>query len=73
MGETYCGTSFFMAPEIQKHLRHDYKADLWSLGVILYFMIFHTYPFLNKNALLPEIEEKTEPFFNLNSNVTKKK
>ena len=35
----------------------DYKADLWSLGVILYYMIFHSFPFLDRVRLLENIEK----------------
>lgn len=48
-----------MAPEILKYKPHNYKADLWSLGVIFYFMLFRDFPFKNKLGLLQEIEEKT--------------
>lgn len=47
-----------MAPEILKYKPHNYKADLWSLGVIFYFMLFRDFPFKNKLGLLQEIEEK---------------
>jgi serine/threonine protein kinase len=29
-----------MAPEILEKKIHDYKADLWSLGVVLFVMLF---------------------------------
>jgi serine/threonine protein kinase len=37
---TRCGTSVYMAPEIEKIDRHDgytAKVDIWSLGASLYF------------------------------------
>ncbi len=40
------GTEIFMAPEV-KSRKYDYKADLYSIGVLLYFLYFGELP--NKN------------------------
>lgn len=48
----YCGTSYYMAPEIMMEKPHDYKSDIWSLGVILYFMMFRKFPFLGPKGRL---------------------
>lgn len=43
---TICGTSMYMAPEIMK--RGGYfgdKADMWSCGVVLYFLLMSDLPF----------------------------
>lgn len=63
LGSSYCGTSYFMAPEILMKKVHDYKVDLWSMGVILFFMLFREYPFKNSSKLLDEITLKTIPIF----------
>ena len=43
---TICGTSMYMAPEIMK--RGGYfgdKADIWSCGIVLYFLLMSALPF----------------------------
>ena len=42
------GTPFFMAPEILKDGDYNYKIDLYSLGVTLYYLIFDSYPYYGK-------------------------
>eukprot|EP01126_Amoeba_proteus_P061700 TRINITY_DN8309_c0_g5_i4.p1 TRINITY_DN8309_c0_g5~~TRINITY_DN8309_c0_g5_i4.p1 ORF type:complete len:255 (-),score=64.24 TRINITY_DN8309_c0_g5_i4:19-783(-) len=36
MARTQCGTRYYMAPEIYLNQEYTYKADLWSVGVIIY-------------------------------------
>ena len=48
---TICGTQMTMAPEIILNQPYDSKADLWSLGIIIYFMYFNDLPFDKKNYL----------------------
>ena len=41
-----CGTLEYMAPEvISRDKDHDYKIDIWSLGILLYEMLFGYSPF----------------------------
>lgn len=43
------GSPFYIAPEIYRYTYHDYRIDIWSLGVCLYYMIYGKYPYLGKN------------------------
>ena len=42
---TLCGTPLTLAPEIFDEKPYDSKADLWSMGVIIYFSYFKKYPY----------------------------
>ena len=39
------GTNEYMAPEIMKGGKYDYKCDLWSLGIIIYELYFKKRPY----------------------------
>jgi serine/threonine protein kinase len=45
MNETMCGTPYYMAPEIMHNQTYNAKADLWSVGIIMYEMLYALYPF----------------------------
>ncbi|CDW82865.1 protein kinase superfamily protein [Stylonychia lemnae] len=47
--ETTCGTPIYMAPEIQRKETYDQKADLWSVGVILFELVAGVPPFMGRN------------------------
>ena len=34
------GTNIYMAPEILNWQPHNYKCDLWSIGIIIYKLFF---------------------------------
>ena len=43
---TFCGTAIFSAPEILAGIPYGpMPADMWSLGVVLYIMVFACLPF----------------------------
>jgi serine/threonine-protein kinase ULK/ATG1 len=38
LADTLCGSPLYMAPEILRYEKYDAKADLWSIGTVLYEM-----------------------------------
>ncbi|KAF9233822.1 kinase-like protein [Melanogaster broomeanus] len=58
MAETLCGSPLYMAPEILRYEKYDAKADLWSVGAVLYEMCIGKPPFRAQNhvELLKKIE-----------------
>ncbi|KAL9033663.1 MAG: hypothetical protein Q9214_007405, partial [Letrouitia sp. 1 TL-2023] len=58
LAETLCGSPLYMAPEILRYEKYDAKADLWSVGTVLYEMMSGKPPFRASNhvELLRKIE-----------------
>ncbi|EGO01285.1 hypothetical protein SERLA73DRAFT_51420, partial [Serpula lacrymans var. lacrymans S7.3] len=58
MAETLCGSPLYMAPEILRYEKYDAKADLWSVGAVLYEMAVGKPPYraMNHVELLKKIE-----------------
>jgi len=46
-----CGTPYFVAPEILVNSGYDEKADMWSVGVIIYILLCGQLPFTGKKHL----------------------
>ena len=46
---TQCGTPGYVAPEILEGTPYDTKADMWSVGVILYILLGGYPPFIENN------------------------
>ncbi|XP_019880986.1 serine/threonine-protein kinase ULK2 isoform X2 [Aethina tumida] len=73
MAATLCGSPMYMAPEVIMSLQYDAKADLWSLGTIVFQCLVGKAPFqantpqqlkqfYEKNAnLAPKIPPQTSP------------
>lgn len=40
-----CGTIYYMSPEVLDDKNHDISADIWSLGVMMYYLYFGHFPF----------------------------
>ena len=49
------GTLAYAAPEVIKKIYYGKSVDLWSLGVILYFLITGQFPFSDKNNNMHKI------------------
>ncbi|CAF4189082.1 unnamed protein product, partial [Didymodactylos carnosus] len=45
MAGTLCGSPMYMAPEVIRSLQYDAKADLWSVGTIIYQCLTGKAPF----------------------------
>ena len=59
--QTICGSPMYMAPEIMKNKKYDFKSDLWSIGIIFFEMLTGRTPFHAKNIyeLIRKIENDT--------------
>lgn len=62
LAETLCGSPLYMAPEILRYEKYDAKADLWSVGTVLYEMMVGKPPFRAANhvELLRKIERSED-------------
>ena len=58
--ETMVGSPIYMAPEILQGHAYDKKSDIWSLGVVLYQLVFGKVPFEEKS--LVELIKRTGNF-----------
>jgi serine/threonine-protein kinase ULK/ATG1 len=60
MAATLCGSPMYMAPEVIMSLPYDSKADLWSLGTIVYQCLVGKAPFQAQTPqALKQFYEKT--------------
>ena len=46
---TLCGSLHYVAPELLKNHPYDQSADMWSVGIIIYFLLVGYLPFHSKN------------------------
>ncbi|KAF9354257.1 Serine/threonine-protein kinase [Mortierella sp. AD094] len=72
LAETLCGSPLYMAPEILHYEKYDAKADLWSVGTVLYEMCTGKPPFRAQNhvELLKRIEKAQDVIIFPGDNVT---
>ncbi|KAF2683247.1 Pkinase-domain-containing protein [Lentithecium fluviatile CBS 122367] len=62
LAETLCGSPLYMAPEILGYQKYDAKADLWSVGTVLFEMMCARPPFRANNhvELLEKIKKRQD-------------
>ena len=64
MTKTMLGSPIYMAPEVLKAESYTSKADIWSLGVIIFEMLYGYCPFRSSSiaALTSKIETSSLEF-----------
>ena len=45
LSKTLCGSPIYMAPEIMQHKPYNNKTDIWSIGIIIFQLVFGTTPY----------------------------
>ena len=43
------GSPYYIAPEVLSE-SYDFRCDLWSVGILLYYMLSHSFPFKGTNS-----------------------
>lgn len=49
VGSTFCGTPYYLSPELWRRAPYSKKSEMWALGVVLYEVIALKRPFGGKN------------------------
>jgi len=47
---THCGTQLYAAPEIMKRMPYSKSVDLWSIGIITYYLLCGYHPFQARDS-----------------------
>ncbi|XP_017784026.1 PREDICTED: testis-specific serine/threonine-protein kinase 3-like isoform X2 [Nicrophorus vespilloides] len=61
LSETFCGSYAYASPEILRGIPYQpHQSDIWSMGVVLYAMVFGRLPFddTNYSLLLKQVSNK---------------
>ena len=59
--ESY-GSFFYCPPEVLNNQSYDYKVDIWPFGIIIYYLLFHKFPFETSNHNNQTQEERVKIF-----------
>lgn len=64
---TLCGSPIYMAPEILFYRKYNYKADLWSMGLLIFHISFGFIPYKSNDliGLQEEMKKIKEDGLNL--------
>ena len=65
MTKTIVGSPIYMAPEILAGKKYNSKADIWSIGVMFYELLYGYCPFEERSMqrLLAKIQRERQPRF----------
>ena len=59
LADTMCGSPLYMAPEIMTKAPYTDRTDLWSVGIILYEMLYAKHPYRNISDIF-DLREKIQ-------------
>jgi len=54
--ETLCGTPMYLSPEMVKTRKYSMNSDLWSVGVMIFQLFYHSLPFAKPRNILELIK-----------------
>lgn len=60
--QEFLGTPSFMAPEQAQSSSVDHRADIYSLGITLYYILYGKHPYEANSAIEMVIKHASEPF-----------